>query len=67
MADFVFSLENIEMQDALTRAIKGKGAFGCFRTAIQIYKIEDRWYQHKQDRLKEKAIEWCDHNGLIYK
>lgn len=39
MEEFVFSLEDPKMQEVLARAIRGKGAFGRFHTAIQAYEI----------------------------
>lgn len=51
MEEFVFSLEDPKMQEVLAHAIRGKGAFGRFHTAIQAYKIQDPWYEYQKDRL----------------
>lgn len=67
MADFVFSLEDISIQKILARAIKGKGAFGRFHTAIQAYKIENQWHEYQHDRLEEMAIDWCNLNRLVFR
>ncbi len=67
MEEFVFSLEDSKMQEVLARAIRGKGAFGRFHTAIQAYKIQDQWYEYQKNRLRKTAVEWCHHNGLAYK
>lgn len=58
--------EDINIQKVLDRAIKGKGAFGRFHTAIQAYKIENQWYEYQHDRLKEMAIDWCNLNRLVF-
>jgi len=67
MEEFAFSLEDNKMQEVLARAIRGKGAFGRFHTAIQAYKIQDRWYAYQKDRLREIAVKWCHQNWLAYK
>jgi hypothetical protein len=67
MEDFVFSLEDPKMQEILARAIRGKGAFGRFHTAVQAYKIQNQWYEYQKDRLREIAVEWCHQNRLAYK
>jgi hypothetical protein len=55
------------MQEVLARAIRGKGAFGRFHTAIQAYEIQDQWYEYQKDRLRKIAVEWCHPNRLTYK
>ena len=67
LKEFVFSLESNKMQKDLTQAIKGKGAFRRFYTAIHAYKIQDQWYEFQKERLREIAVKWCDDNHLAYK
>jgi hypothetical protein len=65
MAEFV-SLQDTRMQKILTMAIEGKGAFRRFKNTIQEYGIDTQWYAFQHEKLKEKAIEWCRDNGLVY-
>ncbi len=52
--------------DDLLYAIQGKGAFGRFKTAIHCHHVENKWYQFREERLKEIAIEFCKYYGLTY-
>ena len=66
MEEFVFSLQDIKIQEVLACAISGKGAFGRFKETIKKYGIEDQWYEYQHEQLQKKAIEWCRQNGLYY-
>lgn len=66
METFCYSIPNAKIQEDLLRAIQGKGAFGRFKTAIHCHNIEHKWYKFRESRLKEIAIEFCEHHGLGY-
>lgn len=66
MEDFCCSIRNKKIQDNLLHAIRGKGAFGRFHTAIHCYNIENDWYQFLHEQLKEIAIKFCKENNLTY-
>jgi len=66
MEEFV-SLQAPKMQKILTMAIEGKGAFRRFKNTVQEYGIDTQWYAFQREKLKEKAIEWCRDNDLVYK
>lgn len=67
MEDFCCSLEEGEIQENLLRAIRGRGAFGRFKTAIHCYGNQEDWYQFLHNSLKEIAIEFCKAHKLPYK
>ena len=67
MADFIDTINHLEIKNNLQRLIQGKGAFRrfkdyCFETNI----IQD-WYDFKEQKYKEIAINWCKQNELEYK
>jgi len=66
MEKFCLSLNDSEMCETFYNLIKGSGAFGRFKNAIQEYDIADDWYRYRNDALKEIAIEWCQENGIEF-
>ena len=47
--------------ELLEVAINGKGAFRRFKDVLLNYPEErERWFQFKDDRMKERALEWLD-------
>ena len=64
MVDFIETIENKEIKDNLQRLIQGKGAFRRFKDyCIEINIIQD-WYDFKEQKYKEIAINWCKQNEL---
>jgi len=66
MERFCLSLDDPEMSDLFYGLIKGGGAFRRFKDAIHKYDIADEWYIHRNDALKEIAIEWCRENNIEF-
>lgn len=67
MVDFIETIENKEIKDNLQRLIQGKGAFRRFKDyCLEINIIQD-WYDLKEQKYKEIAINWCKQNELKYK
>lgn len=67
MVDFIETIENKEIKDNLQRLIQGKGAFRRFKDyCLEINIIKD-WYDFKEQKYKEIAIDWCEQNELKYK
>ena len=64
MVDFIETIENKEIKDNLQRLIQGKGAFRRFKDyCLEINIIQD-WYDFKEQKYKEIAINWCKQNEL---
>ncbi|MDQ0202289.1 UPF0158 family protein [Neobacillus ginsengisoli] len=66
MEEFCLSISVQGKQDALLKAIKGKGASRRFKDKIIEFEIENQWYSFRNEKFKEIAIEWCQDNNLIY-
>ena len=66
MERFCLSLQDGQMCDTLYSSIKGSGAFRRFKDAIHDYGIADDWYKHRNEALKDIAIEWRKENGIEY-
>lgn len=67
MVDFIDTIDNIEIKDNLHRLIQGKGAFRRFKDYCAEMDIIQEWYNFKDKRYKEIAIDWCKQNELEYK
>jgi Uncharacterised protein family (UPF0158) len=66
MERFCLSIEADDICDDLCHAIRGRGAFRCFKDRIHEYGMADDWYQYRDEALREIAIEWCEENGIPY-
>lgn len=66
MERFIWSLPEGKVQDALEKAIRGKGAFRRFRDSIMRYGIENKWYEYEENAYRKLAVEWCEAKGFAY-
>ena len=61
MVDFIAIVDNERLAELLEVAINGKGAFRRFKDVLINYPEErERWFQFKDDRMEERALEWLD-------
>ena len=67
MVDFIDTIENLEIKNNLQKLIQGKGAFRRFKDYCFESNIIQDWYDFKEQKYKEIAIEWCRQNKLEYK
>lgn len=67
MVDFIDTIENLEIKNNLQKLIQGKGAFRRFKDYCFESNIIQDWYDYKEEKYKEIAIEWCRQNKLEYK
>ena len=66
MSNFVSGMDNDMINQRLSQAISGRGAFRRFKdTAIQLDVI-DEWYKFRDNAYKEIAIDFCKENTLEY-
>lgn len=65
MEEFVCSLPQ-PMQNKLSQAISGRGAFRRFKNTIRQLGIEEQWYEYQASAYRRKAIEWCKENQLVF-
>ncbi len=66
MEDFCSTIENRDTADDLRDAIKGRGAFQRFKSAIYHHAIEKDWFAFKHEAYKKIAKEWCEENEIEY-
>jgi hypothetical protein len=65
MEDFIETVSDERLRNRLWRAIEGRGAFGRFRDKLLDHPNErDRWHTFKDERERERAIEWLRSEGV---
>jgi len=65
MEDFVAAVEDEHLAELLETAINGKGAFRRFKDVLARYSEErERWFHFKDDKMKERVLEWLDDIGV---
>ncbi len=62
MERFIGSVENTEAAEQLWRAIKGKGAFRCFKDTASRLGLLERWYQYRDHAMKKFVVAWAETN-----
>ena len=67
MVDFIEKIDNLEVKNNLQRLIQGKGAFRRFKDYCLEMNIIQDWYDFKEQKYREIAINWCEQNELKYK
>lgn len=65
MERFALSVDD-EISDYLQTAIKGRGAFRQFNDGVSRFGIEEDWYEFRDEKYKELAIDWCEDNNIRY-
>jgi hypothetical protein len=66
MERFIGTVQDPEIAEQLWRAIKGKGAFRCFKDTASRLGLLERWFQYRDDALKEFVVEWAKGNNVAY-
>ena len=65
MADFTRTIKDKNFQEKLEIALDGSGAFRRFKNVLSNYPQErDRWFAFKNERIKERVLEWLHANDL---
>ena len=67
MRQFADSIENQRIAGELQDAIHGSGAFRMFKNTIRHLKIEQKWFDFRQQALEEIARDWCEEHGIPWK
>ena len=67
MEDFIETVESSEIKNNLQRLIQGKGTFRRFKDYCAERNIIQDWYDFRDKKYKEIAIDWCKQNELEYK
>src|ERR1017187_4037376 len=66
MRDFADSVESEEISEELLRAVHGAGAFRYFKDTLRRRGIEKKWFEFREEALKQIAREWCEDEGIAW-
>lgn len=66
MEGFIDTIDNLEIKNNLHRLIQGKGAFRRFKDYCINVNIIQNWYDYREQRYKDIAINWCKGNNIQY-
>lgn len=65
MEDFIATVKDEHLAELLEVAINSRGAFRRFKDVLLRYPEErERWFQFKDERMQERALEWLDDIGV---
>jgi hypothetical protein len=64
MNRFSQSVKKDAVRDDLLDAIHGPGAFRSFKSALRRHRIEQDWYDFRDQALRDIAAEWCEDHGI---
>jgi hypothetical protein len=67
MEDFAAGLTNEDSRAELFDALRGRGAFRMFRSAIQRLGIEKDWYRHRDAAFERIAKDWLEAHDVPYR
>jgi hypothetical protein len=66
LEDFVSHCEDEDCRRDLTRALEASDSAGAFRRALLAHPREEaHFFQFKERRAKERAVEWLKANGVV--
>jgi hypothetical protein len=61
MEDFIATVKDEHLAELLSTAISGRGAFRRFKDVLEQYPEErEKWFCFKDDKLKQRALEWLE-------
>ena len=65
MVAFTEGVENMDLKEKLLIALDGRGAFRRFKNVLSEYPEErQKWFKFKENRLKQRVIEWLEENEI---
>ncbi len=64
MQDFVKTIKDKEIKNQLYNSLYDKGAFRRFKDTCSNFNIINDWYNFRNGRYKEIAINWCKKNNI---
>jgi hypothetical protein len=67
MEDFCGTVPDKTLRGDLLDTIGGRGTFGRFKSMIHRHNLQDRWYQFRDQALREIAVQWLRANGIPYR
>jgi hypothetical protein len=64
MERFIGTIADADIAGQLWQAIKGRGAFRCFKDTLRRLRLEDRWYRYREQAMKEFVLAWAEENDV---
>ena len=64
--EYIDKIENRNIQEKFEEAFYGKGKYRRFKEILRKYRIENDYYNFREEYLKNMAIEWCQKNNIEY-
>ena len=65
MEVFIENIEDEHLAKLLEVAIQGRGAFGRFKGILARYpKTREHWFEFKDERLRQRVLDWLDSEGI---
>jgi hypothetical protein len=66
MEEFIETVRDKRLRQALLDAIEGKGAFRRFRDVLVSYPVEEeRWLAERDARVREELASWLEQNDIV--
>lgn len=65
MEEFIWSLEDPEVQNRLNAAIRGRGAFRYFKAEAECLGLLENWYAFRDATYERIAKEWCQEHEIV--
>jgi hypothetical protein len=66
MEEFIESLPDPQAAEQLWRAIGGQDAFRHFKDTLHRLGLQDQWYRHRDEAMKQFVIKWAEANNVAY-
>ena len=66
MEDFAETIEDVRLQNQLYISLNGRGVFRRFKDTCINFDIIDDWYNYRDQKYKELAINWCKDNNIEF-
>ena len=67
MRRFAQSVEDDAVAEALSRAIRGRGAFRYFKDKVHELRLAERWHAFREAEYRRVAVEWCEAHEVAYR
>ncbi|HEM4882055.1 TPA: hypothetical protein U1138_001800 [Streptococcus suis] len=61
---YISDLTDGDLSGRLSRAIRGRGAFGRFKSELERCDRLEEWYAFETQCYKELVLEWCQENKI---
>lgn len=65
MKRFALSLSD-PVRERLLQAARGRGAFDRFKRIIREENVEEQWFDHRDQALKDLAVEFLEAEGILF-